>query len=158
MARVRARGAEQMGTVRFSHGRFVFGPCRLYRHEDGHLRFVQDGPCGQPVAQPGAAGGVPQRCGDGAGGRGARPARHFVVVRGVELLRRYGGSAETGGDDHDDADFRYGRLHPGVVRPCGRRYLHQGGRCGCRPGGEGRSGYPGRRSAQSGHDSRQRGR
>lgn len=31
--------------------------------------------------------------------------------------------------------FGMGAVDPGPLRPCRRRYLHQGGRCRCRPGG-----------------------
>lgn len=43
--------------------------------------------------------------------------------------------------------FRYGCLHTGPFRACGRRYLYQGGRCGRRPRGKGRGGNPGGRPA-----------
>ena len=40
-----------------------------------------------------------------------------------------------GAGDHHRADIQYGRVATGLVRPCRRRYLHQGGGCGRRPGG-----------------------
>ena len=158
LAGLRRRGAERLGSLRLHHRRLFLGACGLLRHEDRDLRFGPYGQCRAAVAGPRPEGRIPQRCGDGTGGRGPRPARHFVLVRHSEPFRRGRRAAEARGHHHDDADLRHGRLDAGSVRACRRRHLHQGGRRGRRPGGQGRSGHPRGRSAQSRDHRRQRGR
>ena len=131
---LRRRRAEPVGSLRFPHGRVLFGTGGFLRHEDRHLCLGADGTCGATVARPRAACGVPQRSRDGAGRRGAGAARYFALVYRPELLRRRLRRAETGHHHHHDADLRHGCLDAGALRPRGRRYLHQGGRCGGRSG------------------------
>ena len=122
------------GSLRFPHGRVLFGTGGFLRYEDRHLCLGADGTCGATVARPRAACGVPQRSRDGAGRRGAGAARYFALVYRPELLRRRLRRAETGHHHHHDADLRHGCLDAGALRPRGRRHLHQGGRCGGRSG------------------------
>ena len=49
-----------------------------------------------------------------------------VVVHHSGYICQCGRPSEAGGHHHDHADLRNGCLHSGSLRPCGRRYLHQG--------------------------------
>ena len=79
----------------------------------------------------GLAHGLPSRRGDGSGRGRLCPAGHYRLVLGPLLslpgLNFFGSGSPATPDHRDHAQLRHGCLHPGPLRPCGRRHLHQGG-------------------------------
>ena len=59
----------------------------------------------------------------------------------LELFRRCHRTAETRRHHDHHVDLRHGRFDAGALRPRRRRHLHQGGRRGRRPRGQGRGGH-----------------
>ena len=132
--------AEPVGSLRIPHGRFLLGPGWLLRHEDRDLCLGPHGQRRAAVARPRPEGRLPQRRRHGARGRGPRTARHFVLVSDSGPFHRRGRAAEARRHHDDDADLRHGRFDAGPLRACRWRHLHQGGRRGRRPRGQGRGG------------------
>ena len=101
-------------------------------------------------------------------GQAKAPQRVLLLRLGHGTLRGLPGSFGSGhlvrrggrqpGDGQDHQRIRHGRLLHRPVRQDGRRYLHQGGRRGRRPGGQGRGRHPRGRPPQPRHHRRQRGR
>ncbi|MEI3362211.1 MAG: sodium/proton-translocating pyrophosphatase [Oscillospiraceae bacterium] len=58
------------------------------------------------------------------------------------LLRYAFGINDPASPGQHHGHERHGRLLYGSLRPCGRRHLHQGRRCGRRPGGQGGGRHP----------------
>ncbi len=152
---LRARRAEQMGALRIPHRRLLLGPGRILRHENSHLRLGPNRRSRPKFAQPRTESRLPERCRDGACRRRARTLRHLALVHNPRPLRRRLGHRQTRHDDYHHAHIRNGCIDAGALRTCRRRYLHQGGRCGCRPGREGRGRNPGRRPTKSSYNCRQ---
>ena len=125
-----------------------FGLHRLHRHDAGHPWQRPHRRCSahQQHAQ-GTRRGVPHRRRGRHVHRRPRPARRIADHHGVpeHLL----------GHPHR---LRLWWIAACAVPACRRRHLHQGGRRGRRPGGQGRSWHPRRRPPQPGDHRRQRGR
>ena len=158
------RGAVAHHGARVRHRRRPVGRRGLRRHARGHARQHPHGPRRRGVGGQGAQHQLQVRPDHG-------PVRGVVRASGpVAVAHRHGvrhgcgrGHQRRAGRPHahehrHGRGLRHRRFRRGAVRPCGRRHLHEGGRRGRRPRGQGRSGHSRGRSAQPGHHRRQRGR
>ncbi len=121
-------------------------------------RLHRDGPgrAGQRAHRGRGQGGLPARRPQGRLPH-RRRGRHVHRRPGPAGRHRDHHALPEHGLRHPDR-LRLRRVAAGPVHAGGRRHLHQGGRRGRRPGGQGRGRHPRGRPPQRGHHRRQRGR